>query len=168
MYVPLLPIAATADSDRSTDGQYFCVVEHVAGVINTDKEGGRTMYSGNINLAEQETKFFIKVGPVVHDDVAREVCERQFKKILEKGTAGFLEWTGYNCLASNEIIWKSPDGKLTLPFRGYGGFGYYGAEPSTWFEFYNDAGHTFQMGLGHLYGGPVIEHGHCTKIEPPK
>jgi hypothetical protein len=183
----LPPIFAAADESRDQDGQYFCLVEHVAGVVDTTSEGQGPMHSGKINLPEKEMKFFIKVGPRKYDDpIVRKVCENDinywFMEIFEKGlpykdgtpyqkTVDTRDWIGKNCFASEEITWKSFDGSLTLDFRGYGGAGfhqYYSFEPSTWFEFYQHAGHTFMMGMGHLYGGPVVAYGHCTKIEPPK
>jgi hypothetical protein len=173
----LLPIAATAGSDNY--GQYFCVAENIAGVINTNKEGGRTMYSGKIDIPDEETKFFITVGPVTHDYL-QEFCKKSvdywFNKFFENRSPPRInimdpDTIGSLCFASDKIAWKSLDGKLTFDFHGYGGdrgYQYYGYEPSTWFNLYEDAGHTFELGLGGLYQGPVVEEGHCTKIEPPK
>lgn len=174
----LPPIFAVADESRDKDGQYFCLVEHVAGIINTTNEAGSPKYSGKINLPEQELKFFITVGPKIYDASDMKACENEINywlmEFLKKGlpyedrSIPSRSSIHNRCFASEEITWKSLDGMLTLKFRGFGSFEYYSYQPSTWFEFYKDAGHTFQMGMGHSHGGPVVEDGHCTKIEPPK
>jgi hypothetical protein len=127
-------------------------------------------------------KFFIKVGPKQYLDNQREVCAKDidywFKKVFEKGISyddtpnpgvDERQWIGLNCFTSGEITLNYLDGKLERPytFEGYGGYSnwYYGAGPQNWFEFETD--HSFTMGVGYDEG-PVIEYGHCTKIEPPK
>jgi hypothetical protein len=178
--VPLLPIAATADSDNY--GQYFCVAEHVVGFVNTYREGGQTLHSGKIDVPDEETKFFIKITPKQYNDAQRELCAADmdyWSKKIEQGIPVSRprigvhdpQWIGINCFASDEITLESVGGKIFLNFYGYGrevGYQYWGFVPSTWFQLYEDAGHTFEMGLGHIFQGPVVEHGHCTKIEPPK
>jgi hypothetical protein len=183
--VTLLPIFAAADESRDNDGQYFCLVEHVAGVVSDGKGGPK--HSGQINLPENEMKFFITVAPRIPKDIDRQVCENDinywFMEIFKKGlpykdqapgskAADHRGGIGQRCFASTEITLKFlDDEKFTMIFFGYGGyaeFRYSSGDPSTWFELYKDTGHTFLMGIGHLYGGPVVEDGHCTKIEPPK
>jgi hypothetical protein len=179
----LPPIFAAADESRDKDGQYFCLVEHVAGVVSDGKGG--PMHSGQINLQENDMKFFIKVGPRIRKDIDRQVRENDinywFTESFEKGlpykdqapsskAAEHRGDIGQRCFASTEITLKFLDETFTMNFFGYGGYAefiYSSGDPSTWFELYSDAGHTFQMGIGHLYGGPVVEYGHCTKIEPP-
>jgi hypothetical protein len=162
-------------SEGQGQGQYFCVAEHIAGVINTNKEGGLTMYSGNIKVPDEEMKFFIKVSSVTSDDFAfcEDGIDYWFNKIFKGIDIGPKKRVAERvhipqCFASEKITWKSFDGKLTLKFWAYEGYGdYFGYEPQTWFKLYGDVVHTFQMGLGGLYQGPVVEDGHCTKIEPP-
>jgi hypothetical protein len=64
-------------------------VEHVAGMKYENEEKHRPMFSGKINLPEQDMKFLIKIGPVVYNDAARAVCTNDinywFKEIFEKG-----------------------------------------------------------------------------------
>jgi hypothetical protein len=59
---------------------------------------------------------------------------------------------GQGCFASTKITLKfSDEEKFTMNFFGYEGyaeFGYSSMDPSTWFELYNDAGHSFLMGIG--------------------
>jgi hypothetical protein len=177
MLAPLLPIAATADSTKDKYGQYFCLVEHVAGVL-FDQDGRVSSGIGGISIPDEDMKFFITVGPKTYNDIERQVCANDihywFEQVFQKGlpypdhgpNADDRQWVGRNCFASEEITWRSFDGKTNWTFRGYGLFEYYGWSPDTWFEFFQDTGHTFKMGF--FYNGPVIEYGHCTKIEPPK
>ena len=87
-FLVLLPIAAAADWDENSVGQYFCVVEHVAG-INFSHDGAyRTVSSGKATIPDSDMKFFIKVGPKKYDDTRREICARDIdwiKKVFEKG-----------------------------------------------------------------------------------
>ena len=75
--------------------------------------------------------------------------------------------SAFNCFTSSEITWSPLErNRRDYRFDGYGGSpDYYGSGPDTWFSFYND--YSFRMGFGYDEG-PVIEYGHCTKIEPPK
>jgi hypothetical protein len=178
MFVSLLPIAATVDWDENSVGQYFCVVEHVAGITFSHDGANEKVLSGKVTIPESDMKFFIKVGPKEYNDTRREICAADIdwiKKVLEKGMpypkngpgVDNREWIGLNCFTSSEITLRPLDErKPDWWFRGYGGSpDYYGAGNANWFSFYND--YSFRMGF--LYdAGPVIEHGHCTKIEPPK
>jgi hypothetical protein len=185
--LPLLPIAATADSSRDKDGQYFCVVEHVAGI----KHAGDQTTSGKGSLPENETKFFIKVGPVVQSDVRRELCMNTmdyYRVYFEKGLSldqrlsikksiEDRQWVGLNCFTSEEITvtypgvpsknsWGIPQKDTSWKFSGYGNSPeYFGAGTGMWFNFYGTD--RFEMGF-YYDNGPVVESGHCTKIEPPK
>jgi hypothetical protein len=179
----VVPMLSAADESKSWDGQYFCIVEHVAGLKWEDKEKNQPMFSGKMKIPDEDMKFFIKIGPFVYDDIRREVCANDinywFKEVFEKGipypdhapggkNADLRQWIGGNCFASDEITWKSSNGKQTWNFRGYGSrHEFYGWSTGNWFKFYHDVGNTFMMGFEYD-SGPVIEYGHCTKIEPPK
>ena len=155
------------------------MVEHVVGLSQKENQ---PMFSGNINLPEDRMKFFITVGPVVHSDLERQICKNDidywFKEIFEKGLphgrddygsaqAGARQWIARKCFMLEQITWKSLDGKTSWEFRGYGGDPYhYGTSTDTWFNFNLGVGE-FMMGFG-FDQGPVIEEGHCTKIDPPK
>jgi hypothetical protein len=155
------------------------VVEHVAGITFSHDGANEKVLSGKATIPASDMKFFIKVGPKEYVDSQREVCANDihywFEQVFQKGlsypdhgpNADDRQWVGQNCFASEEITWRSLDGKTKWTFRGYGLFEYYGPGPDTWFEFYGDPGHTFKMGFGYDEG-PVVEYGHCTKIEPPK
>jgi hypothetical protein len=169
-------LPAVADSNQY--GQYFCFVEHAVGL--QWKEETKPMFSGQIKLPEEDMKFFIKIGPVIYNDIAHDVCRHDmdywFNEVFDKRlpyqdhapagrNADDRRWIGRNCFASNELTLKSSDGKSNNVFRGYGDYEYYGASANTWFHFYGDG--KFLMGFGYD-SGPVIEDGRCTKIEPPK
>jgi hypothetical protein len=68
-------------------GQYYCYVEHVAGIrLTTD----RPPASGAITLPESKKKFFIKVEPYLPSEIMRPICTNTFdyyKEYLEKGIA---------------------------------------------------------------------------------
>ena len=181
MLVPLLPIAATADSsDAQHYGQYYCAVEHVAGI----KQAGGQTTSGEVNLPENDTKFFIKVGPVVRDDLRRKICMDTmdyYRVYFEKGlsfderlpgekSAELRQWIGLNCFTSEEITVtypSAPTRERNWVYKGYGASPeHFGAGTGSWFNFYW-ADDSFEMGFYYDFG-PVIEYGHCTKIEPPK
>jgi hypothetical protein len=174
---PLLPIAATAASGGDKDGQYFCVVEHLAGITFSHDGANRTVLSGKVTIPESDMKFFIKVGPKKYDDTRREICAADIdwiKKVFERGmpypdhgpNVDDRQWIGPNCFTSSEITWSPLEKRYKgdYKFEGYGGPYYYGAQPETWFVFEGDS---FNMGMFYD-NGPVIEYGHCTKIEPPK
>lgn len=182
MLMPLLPIAALADWDENSVGQYFCVVEHVAGITFSHDGANAKALSGKVNIPESDMKFFIKVGPKEYNDTRREICAADIdwiKKVLEKGMpypkhgpgVDDREWIGLNCFTSSEITLRPLDGNSSFgrrdyKFNGYGGSpDFYGAGNTNWFSFYND--YSFRMGFGYD-SGPVLEYGHCTKIEPPK
>ena len=181
LMVPLLPIAATADSsDAQHYGQYYCVVEHVAGI----KQAGGQMTSGEVSLRESDMKFFIKVGPVVRDDLRRKICMDTmdyYRVYFEKGlsfderlpgekSAELRQWIGLNCFTSEEITVtypSAPTRERNWVYKGYGASPeHFGAGTGSWFNFYW-ADDSFEMGFYYDFG-PVIEYGHCTKIEPPK
>ena len=167
--LPLLPIAATADS---SDGQYFCVVEHVAGITLSWEGANRTVLSGKVTIPDNDMKFFINVGPKKYGDLPREICARDIdwmKKVFERGmpfpdrgpNVDAREFIAHNCFTSSEITMEQ-NGRH---FNGYGGPYYYGSLPQTWFVFNRD--YSFEMGMFYD-NGPVIEYGRCTKIESPK
>jgi len=174
----LLPIAA-ATSSESNYGQYFCVVEHVAGLtLSYDGENRRSVLSGKVNIPDSDTKFFIKIAPKQYSDIQREICAADvdyWPKKIEQGiavsqphTLDQLEFVGHNCFASDEVAVTSLDGKIDDRLSGYGGdLGryYYGSLPADWFAF--TGGDEFQRGVAYD-NGPVVEYGHCTKLEPPK
>jgi hypothetical protein len=179
----LVPILSAAAENRDRDGQYFCVVEHVAGLKWENKEKNEPMFSGKMKIPEENTKFFIKIGPVEYDDISRGVCANDinywYREVFDKGLAypdhapgkkgaDDRDWIGRNCFASDEITWTPSNGKSKFVFRGYGSrHDFYGWSAENWFKFYHDDGNSFMMGFEYD-SGPVIEYGHCTKIEPPK
>ena len=173
-YAPILAADTTTQ-----DGQYFCFVEHVAGIKYGDTEKNEPMFSGKMNIPEGNKKFFIKVGPIARYDTQRMGCKESVdhyvNEFLQKGVPYDETWNakfqqrsniGQACFASHELqLTYTGDSKYVWTYRGYDQFRYSGVLLSNWFEFYADK--SFMMGF--LYdSGPVIEYGHCTKIEPPK
>jgi hypothetical protein len=178
----LVPSAALATS-RDRDGQYFCYVDQVAGI---KFETGKPTLAGKIRLPDNKMKLFIMVRPVVIDEVTRTLCtntiEYLFKEYVEKGIAfqdkiwernsknlWGQEAIGRHCFASEEITVTYPGDRRAWTYRGYGDSAeYFGVSTGDWFNFYGgDGGYSF--GKGFPYDdGPVVEYGHCTKIEPPK
>jgi hypothetical protein len=180
LLITLVPMLSSARENRKEDGQYFCIVEHAAGLRWEDKEKSQPMFSGKIKLPDEDMKFFIKVGSVVNSDTSREICENDisywFNQVFEKRIAypdhspenkhaDDREWIGRNCFASDEIKWQSLNGNKGWVFRGYGNSEYHGTSTGQWFNLYGDS--SFMMGFEYD-SGPVVEYGHCSKIEPPK
>ncbi len=179
----LFPISALATS-RDRDGQYFCYVEQAAGIRVVT---GQAATSGKVTLPQNQMKFFIKIGPVVQNEITRVLCSNTinyfFGEFLEKGipyeddpplskkfskNIEDRESIGRHCFASNEVTVTYPGEKHSWILRGYDTVRFFGVEPAHWFNFYGANGdYSFEMGFPYDTG-PVVEYGHCTKIEPPK
>jgi len=176
----LAPLTANAQESRVRDGQYFCVVQHAAGLQYKDEAKNRPMFSGKIVFPDDDMKFFIKHAPMIYTDTAKEICKHDidywFGQVFQKNLpykdhapgdarADDRQWIAHNCFASDVITRTSMSGKSSSEFRGFGNYEYFGPSTSTWFNFFNTG--DFEMGFGYD-SGPVVHYGHCMKIVPPK
>ena len=101
-----------------------------------------------------------------------------YKEYLEKGIAWpdsryvakgkrieDREYIGLNCFTSERLIVTYPGSSNVTKYKGYGHSPeYLGFGTGNWFNFYVD----LRFEMGNDENGPVVEHGHCTKIEPSK
>lgn len=162
-----------AEKLRDRDGQYFCVVDHTAGLRWGDKEKNKPFFSGKVTLPPEDTKFIIVRRARPPEQFMREYCKKSVEFWLDEkrfqsaapDNKDLLSrrLIGTHCFSTEQILWKS--GQQSWEYRGYDGFEYFGVTVGSWFKFYNEG--SFEMGFDYDEG-PVIEAGHCTRIEPAK
>ncbi len=181
IFITLVPILSVGADTTNLNGQYFCTVDHAAGIkVEEDKEMNERMYSGAVPIPEKDAKFFIKIGPYVHDSYDQQVCKEAMNYYLKEFSQKGIPYTGtsqlgflhpsliaQHCLASSKLqLTYTSDNLHPYTYWGYGDNPeYYGDLIENWFWLFE--GGSFMRGF--LYdNGPVIEHGHCTRIEPSK
>jgi plasmid maintenance system killer protein len=160
-----------ADDERRI-GQYFCVVEYAVG-INTGKD--RT-YAGQVELPENDKKFFVRIKRIERSQIERELCARSANSFMKAfnegadleydisslyGTSSFVPV----CLAM--YVAEIPLGDASKPDKvwSYVGLNAY------YFKGFDEYGKFSLFGNGKFMltfrydSGPTLQEGRCERIQ---